>query len=607
MKRKMIMLPQWVEKIMKKKMSICSYGIFRTSLSLYRYSISRSKTLLWIVVLIAFMLTMLTGLIVNIDANWDKSQIRLMGSDAKLMLVNINEKQLKKLSNQKQIKKAGLWYPVQEADGFLAGYVDEVCWEFIFLPAVGEVKGNYPQHADEIMVSREYLRETEQEECNIGDFITIKAMGQFQITGIFTDYAKEAGVQNLYVSKEYASARNKLIKKNRRVMLASTFDHWYLEKIVKTDCDVLPEQIIPIPHQGVARDGTIILLKWILGFLFLCGGLSVYHIFYTVVSADQKIYGLFAVIGMSKEHIFQCMRWQSVFVAIPGVLLGVIMGLVGQIMLVPWFMKQFLAINQQVEAYLVTEVELYPAIPLVAAILIGSMVFAGVGVVAWRISKLSPMECLKGKSQSGNLIMRGRKSPSKKNSQQLQNSKASIRKLAGQYQVKLAGKNLLAGFSLFISNNFFLAVWVITRFFWSTDNGGTEALKRSDCIAVLGYFIAIVVFCTEIIRLWSITFIQMQTRKNQFALLRRIGMTEKQVKEMMMMESLYQFLEYLFFMILLEIPVWLGLSEAMEGICAVQMDFPWGLWLGILIIDFVAYIGAARILGGKVLAEGERT
>lgn len=597
MKQRKKRLPIWIEEIMKKRMSISSYRIYQTSFSLYQYSLNKNKALLGIVILIACMLTMLTGLIVNVEANWNKSQIRLLGSDAKLVVQTSEEELLENLYSQRQIKAVGLVYQVCTLEEFSVCYADEVCWNSIFLPAIGNVKGNYPQKKNEIMVSRRFLSENGYEDCEPGDEIQIKNMGDFQVSGIFTDYSRAVGVQNLYVSKEYAKAENILRDDNRKVMLASGLEQYYLKKIVESECNIPSKNISFLKYQSVDRDRTVVLLKGILFFLFVCGGIAVYHVFYTVVSADQKFYGLFSVIGMSRYHISDCMKWQSGFVAVPGIFAGVSLGLLGQIAVVPWFMNQFLGANRKVREYLVTEVELYPAIPLIAAILIAGMVLAGFCMVAHRISKLSPMECLKNTGLTKKAKSVRKKTIQKKQSrkEKIRTSRKSIWNLAYQHQKALAGSNLLTGLSLFISNQFFLVVWAMSQYYKGAGSLNVDLLQRAGSMAILGNFIGIVVFGTEIIRLYSVMYIKLQTRKKQFYLLRQIGMTRKQLKTMITLEGILQFGYSLLVAVILEGPIWIGITFFMNENGVEIAGFPLGLWLVILMIDFVVFVSSARI------------
>lgn len=587
---------QRTKQIMKKRMSVSSYRIYQTSFSMYQYSLKRSKALFGIVILIAFMLTMLTGLVVNVQANWNKSQIRLLGSDAKLVVKIADDKLLEKLYAQRQVENVGLLYPVKQVGEFSVCYADATCWEFVFLPAIGDVKGDYPKEKKQIMVSQGFLAENGYQLCEIGDEIAIKGMGTFEISGVFTDYSQAVGVRNLYVSKEYAKGENRLQKKDRKAMLTSDLEQYYFKQIVELECDIPSEDISFLEYQSVDRDRTVVLLKWILFFLFVCGGISIYHVFYTVVSADQKFYGLFAVIGMSRQHIYDCMKWQSSFVAVPGILAGVTLGMVGQIALVPWFMKKFLGANEKVKEYLVTEVELYPVIPLLAAMIIVGMVFAGFCMVAHRISKLSPMECLKKSGTINENKHRNKKQTGKRKNGKatLRNSNRSVFNLAWQNQKALIRTNLLMGISLFVSNQFFLVVWAISQYYKEVESVGGNILQKAGSISILGYFIGIVVLCTEIIRLFSVSFIRLQTRKKQLDLLCQIGMTKKQLKEMLTIEGLIQYVYALLVAVLLEGPFWIVVSWFMQENGVEKTAFPFGLWMIILIIDFVVFICSVR-------------
>lgn len=594
-------IKKWIEKQLKKYISICSCRIFQTACSLYEYSVKRSRALLFVVILAAFMLTMLTGLIVNIDVNWDRSQIRLMGSDATLVVEHLQKEQLESLYQSSQVETVGLLYPVKQVEDFLVCYVDPDGWEHIMFPAVSDIKGNYPQKSDEIMVSRSYLSHIGQKNCGVGDAIVVKGLGKFRIAGIFTDYAQNAGIQNLYVSKEYTQSRHKLTIQSLKAMVSSGLVNYYLAQVLEEECNIASGQITYVEHQAVGRDGTIVLFQWILLFVFLCGGLSVYHVFYTVVSADQKFYGLFAVIGMSRDHIFRCMKWQSIFVAIPGILVGEIAGAIGQSFLVPWFMAHFLAANSQTKSYLVTEVHRNPWIFLLSAVLIVGMVFAGFGVVAYRICRLSPMKCLQGRTRQRKTYGWAPRHKGNISSATVSKSKKSIRKLAWNNQHTYFGTNLLTAIRLFLSNNFFLAVWAMGRYFQSnTDYIRTDMMQKSACFVLLGNFIGCIVFGTEIISLYSVSFVQMQTRKQQFVLLQRIGMTRKQLEKMILVEGADRFVGYVVIAHILEIPVWNLLSWYLHCIGSVQMAFPWIWWIVLLFADFIVYIGTARILSNRL-------
>ncbi len=596
MKQKKKRLLIWVEKIMKKRMSISSYRIYQTSFSMYQYSITRNKALIGIVILIACMLTMLTGLIVNVGANWNKSQIRLLGSDAKLMVQISKDELLDNLYNQRQIEAVGLIYPLQEVEGFLVCYTDDVCWKSVFLPALGNIEGEYPKKENEIMVSRRYLMERGYQSTKIGEEIRIKKLGNFRVSGVFTDYSRAVGVQNLYISKEYAKKQHKLEKENRKAMLTSDLEQYYLKAILEEDCDIPSKDISFLEYQSVDRDCTIVILKWILGFLFFCGGIAVYHVFYTVVSADRKFYGLFAVIGMSREHVFDCMKWQGGFVAIPGILVGVSLGTLGQIALVPWFMKRFLGASQKVREYLVTEVELYPVIPFIAAILVVGMVFAGFCMVAVRISRLSPIECLKGSGAKRKKKLECQSNSAKrKRRKSLRSSKKSLWNLAYHHQKNMAGANLLTGFSILISNQFFLVVYAIAEYYKGTEQSGIDFAQRADSIAVLGNFIGIILYCTEMIRLYSVMYIKLQTRKKQIKLLRQIGMNRKQLNTMITIEGLIQFLYFVFVAGLLEGPLWCLIAIYAKQAGGIRISFPFTLALILFLVDFAVFLSSAKI------------
>lgn len=593
------MLSQWL----KKRVSPSTYRIFLTSRDLYRYSGKRNRAVLFIVILTAWMLTMLTGLIVNIDANWDRSQIRLKGTAAKVMVTVSGQKQMDRLRKQEQVQTAGLLYPVGTWKDFSICYADEICWEKIMSPAVGNLEGEYPQKENEILLSRACLREMDRENARLGDSVTIPGTGTFRLSGIFTDYAKEAGIQNLYVSQNYARKHHKLKVSQAAAMVCSEFVNYYLAWIIEEECGIGADCITLVENQFVGRDGTIIILKWILVLIFVCGGLSVYHIFFVAVSADQKSYGLLSVIGMSHRQIFLCMRFQGAFFAVPGIFIGGLAGILAQTGLVPWFMKRFMAADKQVRSYLITEVHVYPQIPVLAAVLICGMLFAGFAVVAWRICRRSPMECLRGisnpKGQTEYLQQRRQRKKrilAGRRRKRLLDSKTRIRVLAWQNQKRCFGRNFLTAISFLVSCNFFLVVHSLIRTLEQNDISGTsDYSQRLFCVKLLGDFTGVVVLCVAVISLCSISLIHMKVREPQIVLLQNIGMTRKQLERMINLEAVIQYLEFVILFVVLEIPVWKGVSAFMNRADGFSMKMPWDLAIGIFLITFLIYMGSHRM------------
>lgn len=584
---------------MKKCGSPSTYRVFLTSRDLYRYSGRRNRAVLVVVVLIACMLTMLTGMVVNVDANWDKSGIRRAGSAAKV-LVDISEKnQLKQLQAQEQVQDVGLLYMVGETEGFSLCYADNTCWKKMLCPAIGDMVGDYPRGEDEILLSRSYLKEKEREDVVPGDTISLGKKGAFRLSGVFTDYGEDVGIRNLYISRDYAKNQKKLKFDHATAMLSSDFVDYYLEQIITEECDITSEQVSYVGHQPVGRDRTIVVLKWILVLIFVCGGLSVYHIFFAAVSADQKSYGLLSVIGMGHDQIFLCMRFQGVFFAIPGILMGGMAGIVGQTFLVPWFMKQFMGAGGPEASYLVTEVHIYPLIPVLAALLIAGMLTAGFGVVAWRICRLSPMECLRGNYFSRREDRGHRKGKGKSIGEKemkstgrhrgISGSKDRLRTLAWQNQKAYFWKNILSTVSFLVSGNFFLVVHSLQSLPGVSVSADSFLRQKLSCVRLMGDLIGAVVFGVAVTGLYSVTFIHMRERETEFSMLQSIGMTDRQRKRLLVWEGLVQYLEFVAVFVLLEIPVWIMLSVYL------RLDFPWIYGIGILLITFFVYLGGGRL------------
>jgi putative ABC transport system permease protein len=189
--------------------------ISRMALRSIKSNRRRSAVIIGAIVLSAFMVF----IILTAGATYFKMQqlqnIRMGGGEFDAVIYGITEEQQRICVEHPDIKASGI--------GALAGAVeetkadqtpnvgliwaDETYWNTLMEPAREWVKGEYPQEANEIMATREALKECGMEQLGVGDlfaFTYSDALGdhtkEFRISGMWDGFGPK---RIFYVSKAF--------------------------------------------------------------------------------------------------------------------------------------------------------------------------------------------------------------------------------------------------------------------------------------------------------------------------------------------------------------------------------------------------------------------
>lgn len=134
------------------------------------------------IVLTTFMISSVFSIGVSFIKNYQTMSVRMEGSTSNVFLPNPKEEQIKAIENlgisnsigeeitvgkitSKEIEK-------NKAKIFLK-YYDKENWEKQIIPALGDVKGDYPIKANEVMMSQKALELLGKEKAKIGDSIEV--------------------------------------------------------------------------------------------------------------------------------------------------------------------------------------------------------------------------------------------------------------------------------------------------------------------------------------------------------------------------------------------------------------------------------------------------
>lgn len=141
---------------------------------------------------------------------------------------------------------------------------------------------------------------------------------------------------------------------------------------------------------GTMDEATLLLVIFLLLTIFLSGYLIINNIYRINVYSDIRSYGLLKTIGMSGRQISSLVRYQAIFLALPGIALGILAGTLVGILLVP-VIASFLSVSFSAKG----------AIQINGWVLLVSALFSFMTVIiscrrpAKLASKVSPIEAVR--------------------------------------------------------------------------------------------------------------------------------------------------------------------------------------------------------------------
>ena len=179
------------------------------------------------IVLTTFMLACVFTLGISFNENYQLMNLRDAGTTANTYLNNPTQKQISEIKNLNITDSIGKEITVGNVDSnklkkneqnIVLEYIDKEAWEKQIKPAVGDIKGSYPEKENEIMLSQSVIDLLKLKNIEPGDKIVlncninkkIKSI-EFVISGTYTDYSmvKRSNIDKLaYVSNDFIQKQN---------------------------------------------------------------------------------------------------------------------------------------------------------------------------------------------------------------------------------------------------------------------------------------------------------------------------------------------------------------------------------------------------------------
>lgn len=279
---------------------------------------------------------------------------RLNGAEYDITTMNgFTSKQVKSLQSNKNIQNVGM----ESYAGFIKSsefdntveigllWCDETFWNNLMSPARTKLDGHYPQNKNELMVTKDILKACGNENLSVGDSIVLTYENntgvhtdKFVISGIWDGYGdKSAGFvsKNFYDETGYDLKNDGIlcIKLNRNYVLPTTIQS--LEKSLN-----FSDRQIFAPTDYI--ENSFKLLLGICGLaLVIClsAYLLIYNILYLSISGKIRYYGLLQSLGMTKKQLVRFITKQMLFIAIAGIFIGNLLGILLCIKLVPYILS----------------------------------------------------------------------------------------------------------------------------------------------------------------------------------------------------------------------------------------------------------------------------
>ena len=278
---------------------------------------------------------------------------RLNGAEYDIVTMNgFTSEQLNTLQQNENIRSVG----IESYAGFIQSteydktveigllWCDEVFWDNLMSPARTKLDGHYPQNKNELMVTKDILKTCGNENLSVGDSLILTYENN---TGVYTDEFVISGIWDGYgdtsagfVSKAFYDETGYDLKNNGILCIKLNCNYVFPTTIqsIEKSLDFSDRQIFA-PTGYI--ENSFKLLLGICGLaLVIClsAYLLIYNILYLSVSGKIRYYGLLQSLGMTKKQLVRFIIKQMILVGILGIFIGNLLGIILCMKLVPYIL-----------------------------------------------------------------------------------------------------------------------------------------------------------------------------------------------------------------------------------------------------------------------------
>ncbi len=406
----------------------------KTIRSLSRKMLNRNKSKSMVIIiaiaLCSFMFATLFTVGINIILRFQESTMRQVGSSTDCSVKYLNEEEYALIKNDDSLKEVSRWIYVGEAvNKELLKLRTEVHWtdsisadKGFELPEVGSLPDDKSE--DEISVSslvlnalgynagspdkyKDLIGEKITLSIDIGDKVIDKT---FKISGIHTG-DRVSMSQVILVSKAF---QDKYVPTPKDSYYGDNKEQTTADAYGRIDADV--DFKIPVNIKGqidrmIARDNlpenvevgsnwasvtgsadytTTVLAAFLLLIIFASGYLIINNVYRINIYSDIRSFGLLKTIGFSGKQLKALVKWQSVYLAVPGIIVGLVFGIIVGSLILPLITRNLVFSDNTSHAPL-----FHPLIIVFAAVFSYVTVRLSVRKSMKIASKVSPIEAVR--------------------------------------------------------------------------------------------------------------------------------------------------------------------------------------------------------------------
>lgn len=314
------------------------------------------------IILTTFMISSVFSVGISFVKNYKTMNTRLQGTTADTYLKKPTSEQINKIKDLNIFNSTGSEINVgkvhldnlrENRTSVILKYHDKDNFKNQISPALGDIKGSYPESNNEIMISRLALELLNKNNSKIGDKIDIPCKindevknESFTIKGIFTSYGLTQDVGYIFVSEKFVSENNLTIEKNGLFSMKTKKDYMnassdILSKEVKLNKNQKFDYSYAVDDLTEQAISIAIIVLVIVSFIILSGYLLIYNVFYIAVTKDINFYGLLKTIGSSPKQIKKIVKGQALRLSIIGIPIGLAVGAIVSFGIVPAVMAMF--------------------------------------------------------------------------------------------------------------------------------------------------------------------------------------------------------------------------------------------------------------------------
>ncbi len=349
----------------------------------YKNNRLRNNILITAIILVTVLLTVMFGAGISIVNNVQEANIRLKGTTANAFLMQATETDMKKAGNLKELTDTGWQQFVAVADisetlsdnYFVAmTYYDDVEWGEHILPTISDMQGTYPVDENEVLMSRWCLEQLGIDKPEIGMQIDIpftiltgeNIKKTFSLCGYYEDYIYNPGITpnsgNTMAANLYYINQSSMQRAIGNMVVSEKFSQIYgrTEGLLGTglvDANQSSDEILNLLYQETGRNDFIVsglnnditqaismaMIPIIVVVIILISGyLLIYNIINISVMQDMHVYGQLKTIGATGKQIKRIVKHQTNRISIIGIPLGLIIGTIFAVWLVPVFLERMM-------------------------------------------------------------------------------------------------------------------------------------------------------------------------------------------------------------------------------------------------------------------------